>query len=84
MNKLKSHLQSRDIKYMLTYADNNAIGYFRKQGFTNSPRMPRKQWRGYIKDYEGGTLMEAYINPDIDFNNIYLDLKGQKQVIRRI
>ena len=60
MNKLKSYLQSKSIKYILTYADNNAIGYFRKQGFVNSkiePIIPLLNWQGYIKDYEGGTLM---------------------------
>lgn len=79
MNKLKTHSQSVDIEYFLTYADNNAIGYFRKQGFSNSPKMPRSRWRGYIKDYDGGTLMECYINKTIDFNNIYYDVKKQKQ-----
>ena len=80
MNKLKSHVQSESIEYLLTYADNNAIGYFKKQGFSNIPKMPRKRWRGYIKDYDGGTLMECYVNPNIDFDNIYYDIKKQKDV----
>jgi len=75
MNKLKASVQKRTIEYMLTYADNNAIGYFKKQGFSNNPKMPRRRWRGYIKDYDGGTLMECYVNPDIDFDNIGNDIK---------
>ena len=30
MNKLKDHAQTEDLQYFLTYADNNAIEYFRK------------------------------------------------------
>lgn len=33
MNKLKDHAYEQNIHYFLTYADNNAIEYFRKQGF---------------------------------------------------
>lgn len=34
MNRLKAHAQTVGIQYFVTYADNNAIEYFRKQGFT--------------------------------------------------
>ena len=34
----------------------------------------------YIKDYDGGTQMECYIHPKIDYNNISSKLKQQKQV----
>lgn len=81
MNKLKNYLQSQDKKFILTYADNNAIGYFKKQGFTNSPRKPAKEWRGYIKDYDGGTVMECYIHDKIDYNNLYQDIKKQKEAV---
>ncbi len=81
MNKLKTYLQKRKIKYMLTYADNNAIGYFKKQGFSTIPRMPSHLWNGYIKDYDSGTLMDCYLNPDIDYNNISEDLKKQKAAL---
>jgi len=81
MNKLKAYLQGRKIKYMLTYADNNAIGFFKKQGFSTFPRMPTHLWMGYIKDYDSGTLMDCYLNPDIDYNNISDDLKKQKAAL---
>lgn len=42
MNKLKAYLQKKNKKYLLTYADNNAIGYFKKQGFTSVPTRPTK------------------------------------------
>ncbi len=81
MNKLKAHLQSTKMQYMLTYADNNAIGYFKKQGFSTIPRIPKHVWSGYIKDYDGGTLMDCCLNPDIDYNDIYTDLKKQKAAV---
>ena len=34
MNLLKMHAVTEGIQYMITYADNYAIGYFKKQGFT--------------------------------------------------
>lgn len=51
--------------YLLTYADNSAIGFFKKQGFSLFPRSTG--WQGYIKDYEGGTLMECKIHRDINY-----------------
>jgi hypothetical protein len=33
----------------VTYADNYAIGYFKKQGFSKSISMPKERWFGYIK-----------------------------------
>lgn len=47
------------MQYLLTYADNFAIGYFKKQGFTKDQKMAEYKWKGYIKDYDGGTLMEC-------------------------
>ncbi len=31
------------LQYFLTYADNNAVGYFSKQGFTTGITMPKEQ-----------------------------------------
>lgn len=51
--------------YLLTYADNSAIGFFKKQGFSLQPKST--EWIGYIKDYEGGTLMECKIHKEINY-----------------
>lgn len=51
--------------YLLTYADNSAVGFFKKQGFSFHPRSTG--WMGYIKDYEGGTLMECKIHREINY-----------------
>ena len=61
---LMSHLKDQVLStgkmtHFLTYADNYAIGYFKKQGFTKEIYLDRNRWVGYIKDYDGGTLMEV-------------------------
>ena len=81
MNKLKDHCKKGGYKYFLTYADNNAIGYFKKQGFHKNLKMPMEQWKDYIKDYDGGTLMEAEIDPKINYSNLSEILKEQKNCI---
>ncbi len=37
----------------------------------------------YIKDYDGGTLMEAYCNPIIDYSNLSEIIKKQKDVLKQ-
>ena len=59
MNHLKEASKLDGITHFLTYADNYAIGYFKKQGFTKTVGLPPERWVGYIKDYDGGTLMEC-------------------------
>lgn len=80
MNKFKEHMQKQGIEYLLTYADNFAIGYFKKQGFTKEHRMPQERWKGFIKDYDGGTLMECFIHPFIDYSVISKIISRQKEV----
>lgn len=51
--------------YILTYADNYAIGFFKKQGF--GTEIYFKNWQGYIKDYEGGTLVQCKVHWEINY-----------------
>ena len=55
MNHLKEYLKNR-VGYMLTYADENAKGFFKKQGFSETILLEKKMWKGYIKDYDNATL----------------------------
>lgn len=68
-SKTKENDRVIDLKnfyiYFLTYADNSAVGFFKKQGFSLTIRS--RNWIGYIKDYEGGTLMESKIFGDINY-----------------
>lgn len=67
------------VKHYLTYADNYAIGYFKKQGFSTTVSLDRdKVWGGLIKDYDGGTLMQCSVIPGIDYLTWYNLLHSQK------
>ena len=80
MNHLKQFVSGRlKLTHFLTYADNYAIGYFKKQGFTKTLALPQSRWKGYIKDYDGGTLMECHIYPNVDYVNFreLLDLQAR-------
>lgn len=81
MNQLKEQvriLTQGRVRHYLTYADNYAIGYFKKQGFTRKVTLDRSLWGGYIKDYDGGTLMQGSLVEGIDYLNIYPRLHEQK------
>lgn len=81
MNLLKKIGGQTGIEYYITYADNYAIGYFKKQGFTKSIQMPKGRYLGLIKDYDGGTPMECYVHPSIDFTRIPEMLDAQQQFL---
>mmetsp|Transcript_15479 Transcript_15479/g.23615 ORF Transcript_15479/g.23615 Transcript_15479/m.23615 type:complete len:259 (+) Transcript_15479:107-883(+) len=81
MNMLKSRVVTEGIEYFITYADNFAIGYFKKQGFTKAITMPRERFRGLIKEYDGGTMMECYVHPSIDFLHMPEILNAQRDFI---
>jgi histone acetyltransferase len=81
MNLLKREGARTGIEYYITYADNYAIGYFKKQGFTKSISMPKGRYQGLIKDYDGGTMMECYVHPSIDFTRIPEMLAAQRKFI---
>ncbi|CAI5484591.1 unnamed protein product [Closterium sp. Yama58-4] len=82
MNHLKAYARDEDgLRYFLTYADNNAVGYFVKQGFTKEITMPKAQWEGYIKDYDGGTLMECVLEKGLPYTTLPAVLLKQRQAI---
>ena len=81
MNRLKAHAQTIGIQYFVTYADNNAIEYFRKQGFTKHHQMAESRFKGYIKDYSGSTMMQCKIHTGIDYENISSTIKMQRDSV---
>lgn len=86
MNHLKDYVRGaydNNIKHFLTYADNYAIGYFKKQGFTKEISLDRSIWMGYIKDYEGGTIMQCTMLPRIRYLDANKILLIQKAAIMR-
>ncbi|CAL5229703.1 g13075 [Coccomyxa viridis] len=84
MNHTKMYARERDhLTHFLTYADNNAVGYFAKQGFTKEITLDRDRWVGWIKDYDGGTLMECVINSKLPYTDFPGLVEKQREALDR-
>ncbi|CAG7923092.1 unnamed protein product [Penicillium olsonii] len=83
MAHLKDYVKaSSPVMDFLTYADNHAVGYFQKHGFTKDITLDKKIWKGYIKDYEGGTLMQCTMIPRIRYLEEGRMLHKQKENLK--
>ncbi|KAF7639991.1 hypothetical protein Mgra_00000434 [Meloidogyne graminicola] len=81
MNHLKDYMVGKlGIYHLLTYADEFAIGYFIKQDFITEFALPASKYKGYIKDYQGATLMYCQLHPKL----IYIKSKQIYHNMRRI
>ncbi|EHK99241.1 putative Histone acetyltransferase GCN5 [Glarea lozoyensis 74030] len=82
MAHLKDYVRATSpVMHYLTYADNYATGYFQKQGFTKEITLDRSLWMGYIKDYEGGTIMQCSMVPRIRYLEVGRMLLKQKEAV---
>jgi histone acetyltransferase len=83
MNHFKAHIRKTypTMLHFLTYADNYAVGYFRKQGFSKDITLDRSVWAGYIKDYEGGTIMQCKMLPKVDYLKVQELVGKQREAI---
>lgn len=82
MEKLKAYAaDALGVTHLITFADNNAVGYFQKQAFTKEILLEREKWAGYIKEYDGGTLMECILGapPPADFRNL---IRAQREAVQ--
>ncbi|KAK4224647.1 histone acetyltransferase GCN5 [Podospora fimiseda] len=85
MAHLKDYVRSSTnhrVMHFLTYADNYATGYFQKQGFTKEITLDKSIWMGYIKDYEGGTLMLCSMVPKVRYLEVGRMLLKQKETVQ--
>ncbi|KAI0103333.1 histone acetyltransferase GCN5 [Nemania sp. FL0031] len=83
MAHLKDYVKATSpVMHYLTYADNYATGYFQKQGFTKEITLDKSIWMGYIKDYEGGTIMECSMIPRVRYLEVGRMLLKQKETVR--
>ncbi|GBC06965.1 hypothetical protein RclHR1_07170006 [Rhizophagus clarus] len=83
MNRLKHFMRDVvKIKYMLVYADESAIGFFRKIGFTTNITLEKVIWKGYIKDYSKAKLMQSTFIAKINYAKTKEILARQKQAIK--
>lgn len=83
MDHFKAHIRKAypDMMHFLTYADNYAVGYFEKQGFSKDISLDRSVWAGYIKDYEGGTIMQCTMLPKINYLDKPNTFKAQTEAV---
>ncbi|TVY42417.1 Histone acetyltransferase [Lachnellula subtilissima] len=82
MAHLKDYVKATSpVMHFLTYADNYATGYFQKQGFTKEITLEKSLWMGYIKDYEGGTIMQCSMLPRIRYLEAGRMLLKQKETV---
>lgn len=56
------------------------IFFFLWQGFSKDIKVPKAKYVGYIKDYEGATLMGCELNPRIPYTEFSVIIKKQKEV----
>ena len=83
MNLLKKLLQIYEIPDILTCADNDAVQYFKKQGFNEKEiLMNPKRWIGYIKDYDYVTLVHFRVIPNIDYINFHEIINQQMKILK--
>ncbi|KAG9228054.1 histone acetyltransferase GCN5-like protein [Amylocarpus encephaloides] len=83
MAHLKDYVKATSpVMHFLTYADNYATGYFQKQGFTKEISLDKSIWMGYIKDYEGGTIMQCSMLPRIRYLETGRMLLKQKEAVQ--
>ncbi|KAG7098732.1 hypothetical protein E1B28_000644 [Marasmius oreades] len=83
MDHFKAHIRNTypDMWHFLTYADNYAVGYFEKQGFSKDITLDRSVWAGYIKDYEGGTIMQCTMLRKVDYLDKTNIVNSQQEAI---
>ncbi|XP_059487013.1 histone acetyltransferase KAT2A [Neocloeon triangulifer] len=84
MNHLKDYHIRLNVLHFLTFADEFAIGYFKKQGFSKEIKMPKAQYNGFIKDYEGATLMHCHLNPRIVYTEFTSVIRKQKEILKKL
>ena len=82
MNHIKEYAKEKEnMTHRITFADNNAVGYFQKQGFTKEIMMEREKWYGYIKEYDGGTIMECQLDGHVSYVDFVNQIREQRKAV---
>jgi histone acetyltransferase len=84
MNHLKDYSNQLNIRHFLTFADEFAIGYFKKQGFTKEIKLHRNIYAGFIKEYEGATLMQCELHPEIIYTQFNSVVRKQSEIVKEL
>jgi len=84
MNHLKDYHIKNGVHHFLTFADEFAVGYFKKQGFSKDLKLPKSVYAGFIKEYEGATLMGCELNPKIVYVEFTAVVRKQKEILKKL
>jgi len=60
------------------------VGYFKKQGFSMEITLDKTMYNGFIKEYEGATLMHCELNPSIRYTEFTTVVRRQKELMMRL
>ncbi|CAG8452448.1 3447_t:CDS:10 [Acaulospora morrowiae] len=83
MNDLKDLLKEKEgIKHLMTYADNHAMGFFKKNGFTTDITLDKGLWMGFIKDYDEATIMQCTMIEKVKYKKLHEILAMQRRAIK--
>ncbi|KFD49511.1 hypothetical protein M514_09622 [Trichuris suis] len=82
MNHLKDFHIRHGVYDILTYADELAVGYFQKQGFSKKIHVDRSRYEGYIKEYEGATFMACKLYSNVVYTLLSSMIEKQKDFVQ--
>ncbi|CAG8513699.1 7015_t:CDS:2 [Paraglomus occultum] len=83
MNQFKDYITTHsDITHFLTYADDLAIGFFKRNGFSTEITLEYSIWAKHIKDYTGGTLMQCRLIPRVKYVEARQTLESQRLAVK--
>lgn len=69
------------IMEVLAYADNTAIGFFKRQAFTKDIALDKKIWGGIIKHYYSSILMQATLMKGVVYVKVPEMLRMQREAL---
>jgi hypothetical protein len=70
MNYLKDYCQSERLKVVVAYCDNNALGFFKKHGFSEKYIVPVGVFWNRIQHFDNATLMHSRVYHVVDYKNL--------------
>ena len=83
MNKLKDYHLSKGIYHLLTCADSNATGFFKKQQFTNI-KLCQGAYKEYLKDYHASSQVGCSLNPQIPYSELMVLREKNKRIVESL
>lgn len=84
MNHLKEYVKKQGYTDIVTYADNSAIDYFQKQGFSLKVSLPDEVWLGRIKHYEGAKFVHCPLYSGVDYTTLSQTIRRQRERLLRL